>query len=193
MSILPLILASASPRRARLLSELGVPFTVVPSDVEEDETGAEGPREMVLHNARLKAEAVWKRFPDRVVLAADTTVFIENTILNKPGSLIEAAGMLRMLSGRTHTVFTGIALRSPQAPGSFEEGVESRVTFKKLSDEMIADYLRTVHTLDKAGGYAIQDGGERIIERSEGSFTNIVGLPMEETKRALQLFGILRE
>lgn len=176
-----------------MLSELDLSFTVVPPDVEEDLGETLGPREMVLHNARLKGLSVAKRFPDQVVLAADTTVFIDNRILNKPLDLEEAFVMLRRLSGRTHTVFTGLFVKGPMAPGEIEEGVESRVTFRKLDDATIADYFQKVNPLDKAGGYGIQEGSDRIIEKYEGSLTNIIGLPMEETKRALRHFGFLRE
>jgi septum formation protein len=185
----PLILASASPRRAQLLAEIGVPFTVVPAEVEEDEGLTLGPREMVLHNARLKGLAVAGRFPERVVLAADTTVFIDDKILNKPRDLDEAWAMLRRLSGRTHTVFTAFFVKGPAAPFECEEGVESRVTFKKLDDVTIGNYFQKVNPLDKAGAYGIQEGSEQIIAGYEGSLTNIIGLPMEETKRALQRFG----
>lgn len=189
--MMPLILASASPRRAQLLSKLGVPFTVIPADVDEDEGLTMGPREMVLHNARLKALAVAARYPDRVILAADTTVFIDDRILNKPRDLDEAWEMLRRLSGRTHTVFTGLLVKGPT--DEVEEGVESRVTFRKLDDPTIAEYFQKVNPLDKAGAYGIQEGSEKIIEKHEGSFTNIVGLPIEETKRALQRFGFLQD
>lgn len=190
---MPLILASASPRRAQLLGSLGATFTVIPADVEEDEGLLLGPREMVLHNARLKAKAVARRFPGRIVLAADTTVFVDDTILNKPRDLDEARAMLRRLSGRTHTVFTGFLVVGPEAPHEIQEGVESHVTFKKLNDATIGSYLQKVNPLDKAGGYGIQEETEQIIERYEGSFTNIVGLPLEETKRALQRFGFFQD
>lgn len=191
--LMPLILASASPRRARLLAEIGVPFTVVPSAVEEHTGLNMGPREMVLHNARLKGLSIAERFPDRVVLAADTTVFIDEAILNKPRDLDEAWQMLRRLSGRTHSVFTAFFVKGPRPPHEIEEGVESRVTFKALDDVTIADYFQQVNPLDKAGAYGIQEGSDRIIERYEGSLTNIVGLPVEETKRALRGFGVIQE
>lgn len=187
--MMPLILASASPRRFELLSQLDVPFTVVPADVDEHPGENMSPREMVLHNARLKGEAVAERFPDRVVLAADTTVFIDKRILNKPRDLDDAWRMLKLLSGRTHTVFTGLFLKGPAEPFELEEGVESRVTFKDLDDEVIAGYFQQANPLDKAGAYGIQEGGELIIDRYEGSLSNIVGLPLDETRRALQKFG----
>jgi len=193
IAMFPLILASASPRRAELLQELGVLFTVVPADVEENSGEEISPQETVLQNARLKAEAVAERFPEKVVLAADTTVFIDEVVLNKPKDFEDAFRMLRKLSGRTHVVFTGFCVLGPEDPCRIEEGVESRVTFKKLNDGMIADYFRLVNPLDKAGAYGIQQEADRIVKSYEGSLTNIIGLPMEETKRALQQFGVLQD
>lgn len=190
--MMPLILASASPRRFELLSSLEVPFTVVPADVEEDQGVSLGPREMVLHNARLKGRAVGERFPDQVVLAADTTVFIDNRVLNKPRNMDEAWEMLQRLSGRTHSVFTAIHLQGPMAPHEHAEGVESRVTFKPLDEATVAAYFQQVNPLDKAGAYGIQEGRDLIIERYEGSFSNIMGLPVEETRSALKKFGLLQ-
>ncbi|HLS28322.1 MAG TPA: nucleoside triphosphate pyrophosphatase [Opitutales bacterium] len=191
--MLPLILASASPRRAELLLDLGIAFTVIPAEIDEHSGEGLGPREMVVHNARLKAEKVAERFPDRVVLAADTTVFIDGTILNKPRDLDEAFEMLRQLSGRTHVVYTGFCVIGPEAPHQVEKGVESRVTFKKLEDRDIVDYFRLVDPLDKAGAYGIQQETDRIVESYEGSLSNIIGLPVEETKQVLQQFGFLQD
>lgn len=187
--MMSLILASSSPRRFEILARLGVPFTVVPADVEEHTGDEMGPGKMVLHNARLKAEAVAARFPDRVVLAADTTVFLDGRILNKPRDWEEAWEMLRILSGKTHTVFTGFVIVGPQSPHFHEEGVESRVTFRELDDRTIRAYFEKVNPIDKAGAYGIQEGSDLIIERYEGSFTNIMGLPEDETRMALKKFG----
>jgi septum formation protein len=186
-----LILASASPRRRELLAELGVPFEVVVAEITEHEESTTDPRVMVAHNAALKAEWVAARHPDAVVLGADTTVFLDNHALNKPRDLTEARAMLQRLSGRTHTVFTGLALRR-QADGlAIDEGVASDVTFKPLDDATIAAYLGHVHTLDKAGGYAIQEYSDLIVAGYRGSFTNIVGLPLETTKQLLTRCGLL--
>lgn len=190
--MMPLILASVSPRRAKLLAELEVAFTVVPSEVAEDPGETLGPREMVLHNARLKGRSVAARFPEHVVLAADTTVFIDDRILNKPRDLDEAWEMLRRLSGRRHTVFTGLFLKGPKAPFELEERVESHVVFRELTDETIARYLQRVNPLDKAGGYGIQEESREIIERYDGSLSNIIGLPLDEAKRALEAFGFFK-
>ena len=180
-----LILASASPRRRELLAELGVPFEVVVAEVIEHEDSSTDPRVMVAHNAALKAEWVAARHPDAVVLGADTTVFIDGCALNKPADLAAARDMLRRLSGRTHTVFTGVAVRRQRDGLKIDEGVASEVTFRTLDEPAIDAYLAQVHTLDKAGGYAIQEHGELIVAHYRGSLTNIVGLPVETTKQIL--------
>ncbi len=186
-----LILASASPRRRELLAQLGVPFEVVVAEVTEHEESSTDPRMMVAHNAALKAEWVAARHRDAIVLGADTTVFIDGHALNKPRDLDEARTMLRRLSGRTHTVFTGLAVRCGRDGLRIDEGVGSNVAFKVLDERTIDDYLSRVHTLDKAGGYAIQEHGELIVERYEGSLTNIVGLPLETTKLILTRCGLV--
>ena len=188
----PLILASASPRRRELLGRLGVTFEVVAAEVTEHEAPDADPRVMVLHNAALKADWVAARHPGATVLGADTTVFVENTVLNKPRDLDDARAMLRLLSGRTHTVFTGLAIRRSVDGLKIDRGVASEVTFKVLSDVIIDEYLRHVHTLDKAGGYAIQEHGELIIAGFKGPLTNIIGLPLDETKQLLTLAGLTR-
>jgi septum formation protein len=186
-----LLLASASPRRSDLLGQLGVAFTVVPADVIEHEDPSTDPRIMVAHNAALKADWVALRHPTAFVLGADTTVFIDGQALNKPADLAAARQMLRQLSGRTHTVFTGLALRRIDPALRIDRGVASEVTFKKLSEDVIDDYLARVHTLDKAGGYAIQEHGDLIISHRTGSLSNIIGLPLDETKQILTTAGLL--
>ncbi len=186
-----LILASASPRRRELLAQLGVAFDVFVADVTEHEEASTEPRVMVAHNAALKAEWVSARHPDATVLGADTTVFIDQHALNKPRDASEARAMLRRLSGRTHTVFTGIAVRRLSDGLRIDEGVASDVTFKPLDEATINVYLARVHTLDKAGGYAIQEHPDLIIAGYTGSLTNIVGLPLETTKQILTRCGHL--
>ncbi|MCC5022617.1 MAG: septum formation protein Maf [Candidatus Synoicihabitans palmerolidicus] len=186
-----LILASASPRRRELLASLGVAFHIVTADVVEHEDPSTDSREMVAHNAALKADWVANRHPECWVLGADTTVFLDDHALNKPADLLEARTMLRRLSGRTHTVFTGLAIRHFVKKVRLDRGVSSTVRFKEIDEETITTYLNRVHTLDKAGGYAIQEEGELIIAAQEGSFFNIVGLPIEETKQILTELGLL--
>ncbi len=186
-----LILASASPRRKNLLQELGVDFEVRAPDVVENEARDFNPRELVAHNAALKADYIATREPRAWVLGADTTVFVDDVVLNKPSDAAEAREMLRFLSGRSHSVFTGLALRHHQNSVAVDRGVESRVTFHQLDDATIDRYLRRVHTLDKAGGYAIQEHGDLIVEGYTGSLSNIIGLPQDETKQLLTEVGLL--
>ena len=147
---------------------------------------------MVRHNAALKADWVAARHPDATIIGADTTVFIDRTVLNKPRDLAEARAMLRLLRGRTHTVFTGLAIRRQRDGLKLDQGVASEVTFKAFDEATLDLYLSRVHTLDKAGGYAIQDHGELIIAGFTGSHTNIVGLPLEEMKQLLTRAGLTR-
>jgi len=186
-----LILASASPRRKELLAQLGVPFDVVVADVTEHEEASTDPRVMVAHNAALKADWVAARHPDAFVLGADTTVFLDEHALNKPRDAAEARAMLRRLSGRTHTVFTGLALRRGRDGLKLDDGAASHVTFRPLDEVTIETYLARVHTLDKAGGYAIQEHGDLIVAEYRGSLSNIVGLPVETTKQILTRCGLL--
>ena len=185
-----LILASASPRRKELLAELGLPFEVIPAEVIEYEAADADPRAMVLHNAALKADWVAARHPDTTVIGADTTVFVGRTVLNKPRDGVEARAMLRLLSGRSHTVFTGLAVRRLRDGLRLEQGVASEVTFKQIDEATIELYLSRVHTLDKAGGYAIQEENELIVAGFTGSLTNIVGLPLDEMKQILTQAGL---
>jgi septum formation protein len=185
-----LILASASPRRRELLGRLGLSFATVPAEVAEREEEDADPRELVLGNARLKAEWVAARRPGCWTLGADTTVFIDGVVLNKPADLADARRMLRLLSGKTHTVFTGLAVVPPSGGATVTEGVSSHVTFKSLDEIAIDRYFERVNPLDKAGAYAIQEAGELIIERLDGSLTNVIGLPLEETAALLTRCGL---
>jgi septum formation protein len=184
-----LILASASPRRRELLARLGLPFEVVPADVVEHEPpGSDDPRGLVLHNAALKAAAVAATHPDAIVLGADTTVFLGGDVFHKPADLAEARVMLKRLSGRTHTVFTGLAVRGRGF--AIEESAESHVTFRELTDGDIDAFFRRCDPTDKAGGYGIQEGGELIVERFEGPLDNIIGLPVRATEQILTRAGL---
>ena len=187
-----LILASASPRRKELLASLGVEFAIIPAEVVEHEAPDADPRAMVRHNAALKADWVAARHPQATVIGADTTVFVGQTVLNKPRDAAEARSMLRLLSGTQHTVFTGLAIRRHADGLSLERGVASEVTFKSIDEATIELYLSRVHTLDKAGGYAIQEASELIIAGFTGSLSNIVGLPLEEMKQLLTQAGLTR-
>lgn len=186
-----LVLASASPRRKQLLGELGLQFDVIVAEVTEHEDPETDPRTMVTHNAALKADWVATRYPDAFILGADTTVLIDQRVLNKPADLNEARAMLKRLAGRTHTVFTGVALRHVGRAIAVDEGVTSQVTFKAFDDKVIDAYFQIVNPLDKAGAYGIQEGRELIVAGWEGSFSNIMGLPMELVKQILTINGLL--
>jgi len=169
---------------------MGLTFAVIAAPITEHEAADAEPRAMVLHNAALKADWVAERHPEAVVLGADTTVFIDHTVLNKPADLTAARAMLKQLSGRTHTVFTGVSVRHRVRGFKHDEGVASQVTFKVLTDEVIDRYFAQINPLDKAGGYGIQSGADLIVAGYEGSLTNIVGLPVEATKQILTRCGL---
>ena len=193
-SIMPdrLILASASPRRRELLASLGYAFDVVVANVTEHEDPGLDPRVMVARNSALKADHVAAAHPYSWVLGADTTVFIDGHALNKPADEAAARAMLRRLSGKTHTVFTGVALRHAARDVCEDLGVASEVAFRSLSDADIDAYLRLVHVYDKAGGYAIQEHGELIVAARRGSLSNIIGLPVDEVRELLTRHGVPR-
>lgn len=179
-----LILASASPRRAELLRSAGVVFDVAVAGVDEAVRRGEAPRAYVRRVAREKAAAV----PGHAVLAADTTVAIRWEILGKPADDLEAAAMLRRLSGRAHRVYTAVALR--HGAQTFELLVATQVRFRELSDHDIALYLARGEALDKAGAYGIQGAGGALVADVRGSYTNVVGLPLAETLALLAREGL---
>jgi septum formation protein len=181
----PLILASASPRRADLLRLLEVDFTILPSSAAEVAHEHLTPMEVCQLNAHRKTRAVAKRIPDALVLGADTLVFLGNDILGKPRSLKEAEKMLGRLEGRTHQVVTGVCLMHLRQHRERVFAVSTDVLFHPLTKAQIRDYLKKVHPLDKAGAYAIQEGGENIISEISGSFSNVVGLPLEKLREEL--------
>jgi len=186
-----LILASASPRRRALLERLGCPFLVVEARVVEDEDPLLDPRIMVARNAARKADWVAALHPDAWVLGADTTVCIDGHALNKPADLAEARAMLRRLSGRPHSVFTGLALRNHNRGIAWDASETCDVTFRKLDEAQIDRYLSLVQVLDKAGAYGIQDHGDLIIAGHTGEVATIMGLPLTLTKHLLTKAGLL--
>jgi septum formation protein len=186
-----LILASASPRRRELLSTLSVPFEVMPANVEEFEDPDAEPSSMVVYNSALKADFLSKQYPERPVLAADTTVYLGQRVLNKPADMAEARHMLKSLSGCCHEVYTGVAIRWLARDISSNHVVQSRVCFKRLDEATIEAYFKIVNPLDKAGAYGIQEGKELIIDHFEGSFTNIMGLPMELVSELMDQMGLI--
>lgn len=185
MKLPPLILASASPRRAELLRQLKLKFRIVTSDATEIFDDQLSPRELCLLNAHRKARAVAKTIPDNLVLGADTLVFLERKIFGKPRDLDEAKQMLANLQGRTHQVVTGVCLMHLRAHRERIFAVSTDVTFLPLTERKIGDYLSKINPLDKAGAYAIQEHGDKIVAKISGSYSNVVGLPLEKLKEEL--------
>jgi septum formation protein len=185
-----LVLASSSPRRAALLSKGGFEFEIASPRVAEKFSTTLTLRELTLWNAIRKGMAIAQKRPDAVVLAADTLVALANRIIGKPADLCEATQILRRLSGRTHEVCSAVAIYQQTAGRSAVFHDVSRVRFRRLNEPAIENYLAKVDPLDKAGAYAAQGSGAEIIAKIEGSFSNVVGLPMEKTVAALAKFGI---
>lgn len=190
MSEALLILASASPRRRELLSQLGVNYRVEPAAIDETPADGEAPRAYVQRMALEKATTVAARYPapDTVVLAADTTVVIDDNVLGKPRDHFHGLAMLARLSGRSHSVLTGVCLCSAAGPQC--EVVETQVEFMTLSRETCEAYLATDEPWDKAGGYGIQGLGGALVRSIQGSYSNVVGLPLCETWQLLQAAGV---
>jgi septum formation protein len=191
-----IVLASASPRRQELLRNAGIPFTVQPADINETPLAGESPRDCAERLAREKALAVSQSGPQDYVLGADTIVVVEHAILGKPRDFDHARSMLRLLSGRTHAVITGVCVVQPVVGGQCSVASKNKtqvasettlVTMCEISDNEIRDYIATGEPMDKAGAYAIQGIASRWIPRIAGDYSNVVGLPV-----AL-VYAILRE
>ena len=180
---LPLILASQSPRRRELLTTAGILFTVRAREVEEIRAPGEAPDAYVRRLARAKAEAAWEG-RDEIVLGADTVVVLGQEVLEKPRDAADARAMLRLLSGREHTVITGICLRHPG--GVQVDSSATRVRFAPLTDAEIDAYVVSGEPMDKAGGYAIQGLASKFVERVEGCYFNVIGLPLSQVYRYLK-------
>lgn len=185
------ILASASPRRKELLERIGARFRIVPAEVDEFDAEDADPEWLVKENASLKARWVAERHRDEFVLGSDTTVHLGGSILNKPADMEEARRMIKRLAGRTHFVYTAFSIHCLSRGIEETDGVRSAVTFKPLTDEVIERYFGIVNPLDKAGAYGIQEGTELIIDSFVGSHSNIMGLPLDETKAALQRHSLI--
>jgi septum formation protein len=185
MNLPPVILASASPRRAELLRQVIMDFNVLPSQLPEIHHEQLTARELAQVNAYRKARAVAKRFPDSLVLGADTLVHLDTALFGKPATLEDAYRMLEHLQGRTHQVVTAICLLHLRnhRQNVFAEG--TAVTFRALDAVKIRRYLAKVNPLDKAGAYAIQEEGDQIVEKISGSYTNVIGLPIERLRTEL--------
>jgi septum formation protein len=184
----PIILASASPRRSDLLRQLDVNFKVAPANVAEVQSDQLTPREICQINAYRKARALAKQNPDSLVLGADTLVCLDTQVFGKPANLAQAAQMLGQLQGKEHEVVTGVCLLYLRAHRQRLFVESTRVWFRPLNDSQIKDYLSHINPLDKAGAYGIQDHGELIVHEISGSFSNVVGLPLERLEEELKDF-----
>jgi len=173
-----IVLASASPRRAEILRTVAWPFETLPVDIDETRRAAETAVDYVQRLAREKAEAAASSRPEATVVAADTTVAIDEHILEKPADDADAEAMLRLLNNRWHTVLTGVGLINPQTSKTIVACEETQVKFAPMSDDEIRWYVSTGEPMDKAGAYAIQGLGSRFIEEIRGDYFNVVGLPV---------------
>jgi septum formation protein len=197
-----LVLASASPRRQELLRHAGIPFTVFPANIPEIPLAGESPRACAERLAREKAEAIFRQHPGQPVLGADTIVVVDGEILGKPRDAADASRMLRLLSGRTHEVTTGVCLvglslrtGNQKLETGFEDtrSETTQVTMTRLTNEDISAYIATGEPMDKAGAYAIQGIASRWIPRIEGDYFNVVGLPVALVHKMLQEHGVNRQ
>jgi septum formation protein len=179
----PLILASQSPRRRELLATAGIPFIVRAREVEEIRSPGEPPEAYARRLARAKAEAAWEDRAE-IVLGADTIVVLDQEVLEKPRDAADARAMLRRLAGREHTVVTGICLRHPG--GAHVDSSATRVRFAPLTDTEIDAYVASGEPMDKAGAYAIQGLASKFVERVEGCYFNVIGLPLSQVYRYLK-------
>lgn len=187
-----LVLASKSPRRRDLLERAGVPFSVQPSGVRERAAAGECAEDFTRRTARMKAQAVAGRLPpDTWILAADTTVVLDGNVLGKPRDEPDAARMLRLLSGRGHKVLTAVVLMQAGGDDPFELLCETGVWFRPLDAAAVQRYLATGESVDKAGAYGIQGRGAALVSSIEGSYTNVVGLPLAETIQMLEEARVL--
>lgn len=186
----PLLLASASPRRAELLQQLEVEFQTWVPNLPEVTNDQFSPLETCQINAYRKARAAGKKFPDALVIAADTLVALDDRLFGKPRDRAEAEQMLGALQGKTHLVVTGVCLLHLRDHRQKVFAVATSVTFHPLSRAQIQRYHALVDPLDKAGAYGIQDQAARLVERIHGSFSNVVGLPLEEVEAQLQLWAL---
>jgi septum formation protein len=187
---LKLILASASPRRAQILRDAGIAFETMPCDVDETPLYGEAPQDFVRRLAQEKARLAAVRVAGpAIVVGADTVIAADGKMLGKPRSAEDACATLQLLSGRTHTVYTGFAVRRLPDGASRTHIEATRVTFERMSAEEISAYVATGEPLDKAGAYAIQGRGGRYISRIEGCYLNVVGLPLARLCHLLRDLG----
>ena len=181
------ILASGSPRRREILKNAGYEFEILTADVDETLPESITPEAAVLYLAQLKGDAVAEKV-GKVVVSADTVVAFDGTILGKPKDEKDAERMLKLLSGKTHSVFTGVCIQNAEKKVTFYE--QTLVEFYELSEKEIADYVLTKEPMDKAGAYGIQGKGAVLVKRIDGDYLNVVGLPLARLSRELKKFGL---
>ncbi len=187
---LPIVLASTSPRRRELLKQIGLDFSVVPADVDERALPGERAEVHALRLAREKAEVVAGKIARGAVIAADTIVVLDGQILGKPAGPADARRMLAQLSGREHSVMTGIAVAEVPAGRLATDLAVTAVRFRQLAPEEIDAYVATGEPLDKAGAYGIQEKGALFVEKIDGCYSNVVGLPLARLGFLLKSFGV---
>jgi len=185
-----IILASASPRRKEILRKTGLHFSTCTSDYKEDINLSLKPRALAKFLSRKKAETVAHKYKNAIIIAADTFIVFKNRLLGKPHTDKEAEKMLNMLNGKAHSVITGFTIMDTASKKILSRSVETKVYFKKLGRKEINAYVRSKEPLDKAGAYAIQGLGSVFIERIDGDFLNVVGLPLRALTESLKKFGI---
>jgi septum formation protein len=190
MNLPPVILASASPRRAELLQRVVRKFEIIPGHADEFQPEHLSPSEACMLNAYRKARVIAKKLPDALVIGADTEVCLGRRVFGKPKDRADAEQMLADLEGREHRVITGMCLIHLRRHRQRTFAETTRVTFRPLGADEIAEYLDKINALDKAGAYAIQEHGEMIVKKTEGSISNVVGLPIERLKKELRRFVI---
>ncbi len=188
----PLVLASASPRRRELLQQIGLEFQVIPSNAAEDKLPGETPEELVIRLSLAKASEVSRRkdVDGHWFIGSDTIVLCDSNILGKPRNDAHATEILQMLSGREHRVLSGYAVLDRQTGEQRAEAVSTKVWFRQLTDAEIARYIATGEPMDKAGAYAIQGFGVCFVARIEGSYTNVVGLPLCRLTGTMKELGV---
>ncbi len=185
-----IILASASPRRKEILEITGLKFKVDESDYEENMDISLQPCELAKRHSIGKAKAVAARYRNALIISADTIVVLKNRVLGKPCNRKEAKGMLKALSGKTHTVITGYTILDTDSGKETTKSIESKVFFKRLTDDEINTYIKSGEPLDKAGAYGVQGLGALIVKKIEGDFFNVMGLPLSALAESLKKFGI---
>jgi septum formation protein len=185
-----IILASASPRRKALLEQIGLKFRVDTRIREDNEFSGQEPHRFARDISLKKAESAADRYPDAIIIAADTFGVIEGNIIGKPHSESEARKMLSRLSGRAHTVITGFTVLDTATRKSISQSADTTVYMKPITEKEIDDYVKTGEPLDKAGAYAIQGLGAVLVERIEGDYSNVMGLPLFSLVKVLREFGV---